>query len=1017
MTNPLTYHASRILHPGSRILHPGSRILHPGSRILHPASRILHPGSRILHLASCILIAVCTLTATLPASAQSLSAPKLPSSWSIVASYTIPGKASGLAWDGTYIYFGMYWSNGNQVYKFDPSSGTYSLQCTGNFSESFGLTYKAPNLANIVQPSGSAPAQINEFNLSGTTVSTITLPDHYMSGVAFDGSGYWVCTYYPDPGKVYHIDASGAVLSQFTPPNTQPWDICIQGSDLWIADYYGNMLYKVTSSGSLIESHASQGTAPSGVVYDGTYLWYCDGALGGNSTLYKIDLNGSGTPAITVPVTSHNYGTVTVGGSSTWNCQVQNTGSANLVISSIGIPGGIPISTTFSTPATITPGSSASIPLTYAPTTNGSLNTQVSINSNDPIHPSVDLILTGNAVIAGPHINITTTSHDWQERRKNAYSRWILTVGNNGDQPVVISALNMSDPHFIVDQNTSLPITIQPLQTAMIGLWFHPSGAGAFTGTLGIISNDPTQSPFNISLSGTGIDTVYPMGTTLWTFTISAGFDNSPKAICSVPDITGDSVPEVVIGSEDYYIRCFNGNASVTGDVLWATLIPSGPVYCQNTIAVTGDIDNDGYADIIVGTTGGSCSVIALSGKTGAQLWKHDTHEYGGGGWLYQVDTKYDYNNDGFPDVLAAAGDDGNNTGPHRAYCLNGKTGATIWSRSTEGACFSVIGVEDFTGDGQPDVVAGATSASQANGRVFGLDGVNGSIKWTFYPNGSSTWALLQIDDVTGDGIKDVASGDFSGHIYFHNAVSGAQVKSLSVGTDIILRFQDMGDVNADGHPDFLVAHSGPKGIMVNGFLGTFLWQKTLSDQSWNVTNMGDVNWDGVNDAGIGTLYNDNQSYFMNGKNGDIFESNPAPGAVDALSSIPDIIGDKSRELMVGCRDGEVFCLSGGFDSTTTGIRDTGSGMQDFTAKVYPNPCRDYFTVSFKLSQQSDIKISISDLAGRILYSQLTADVGAGKHDILINRAYAGLLTGHKGVGIIQIESDSGVYHQKLLFY
>ena len=101
--------------------------------LTYTASRILHPGSRILHLASCILIAFCAITATRPASAQSSSAPKLPSSWSIVASYTIPGKASGLAWDGTYIYFGMYWSNGNQVYKFDPSTGTSSLQCTGTF--------------------------------------------------------------------------------------------------------------------------------------------------------------------------------------------------------------------------------------------------------------------------------------------------------------------------------------------------------------------------------------------------------------------------------------------------------------------------------------------------------------------------------------------------------------------------------------------------------------------------------------------------------------------------------------------------------------------------------------------------------------------------------------------------------------------------------------------------------------------------------------------------------------------
>jgi hypothetical protein len=970
---------------------------------------------RLRFLAFGILVAVCAGLEIQPITAQNSSAPKFPTIWSIVASYSIPGKASGLAWDGTYIYFGMYWSNGNQVYKFDPSNGTASLQCTGTFDESYGLTYKSPNLVNIIQPSSSSqPAQINEFTMSGSPVGTINLPDHYMSGVAYDAGSYWVCTYYLDPGIVYHLNSSGGIISQFVPPNNQPWDICLQGSDLWIADYYGNMLYKVTSSGSLLESHASQGTKPSGVVYDGTYLWYCDGELGQNSTLYKVDLNGSGTPVINVPVTSHDYGTITVGNSSTWNCQVQNTGSANLVINSVDIPSGQPISTTFVTPATITPGSSVNIPLTYAPTTGGALNTQVSINSNDPINPTVNVTLTGNAVIAGPHINIQTTSNDWQERRKNAYSRWYLEVGNDGDQTLTISALNMSDPNFIVDQGVSLPLNIPTLQTVNIGLWFHPTAAGQDTGTLSIFSNDPAQNPFNIGLSGTGIDILYPLGTSLWTYMITGGSDNSPKSIHSIPDITGDTVDDVIIGSEDDYVRCFNGNASVTGDVLWETFIYAGAVYQQNAIAIIDDINNDGYKDVIIGTAWGDRSVIALSGKTGAQLWKHDTHEYGGGGWVYQVDTKYDYNNDGFPDVLAAVGDDGSNTGPHRVYCLDGKTGQTIWSRSTQGAAFSVIGVEDFTGDSKPDVVAGATDANQVNGRVFGMDGVDGSIKWTFYPSGSSTWALIQIDDITGDGIKDVASGDFNGHIYFHDAVTGAQAKILSVASDIILRFEDMGDVNSDGHPDILVAHSGPTGIIVDGFQNTALWQKTIADQSWNVTNMGDINWDGVNDAAVGTLYNNNRAYFFNGKNGSQLTVVPEANPVDALSSIPDIVGDGSRELMVGGRDGSVFCLSGGYDSATVAINEKKS--KSLAVKVYPNPCRDEFNVFLSLPVRSDVKISVCDITGRTLCTRLISDESPGPHTYYFNRNALNFGITQQGIGIITIETQQGIFHGKIVF-
>lgn len=282
---------------------------------------------------------------------------KQPTAWSIVASYTIPGKASGLAWDGTYLYFGIYGVNGDHVYKFDPGNGSYSLQCTGPFNDAFGLSYKSPNLLTISQPSSSSsPASALEFSMAGATVSTITLADHYMSGIAYDAGNYWVCTYYPDPGTVYKINASGTILSQFTPPNNQPWDICMQGADLWIADYYAYMLYKVTTSGTVLESHACETQRPAGIVYDGTYLWYCDGPLGGNSILYQVDLGGSGTPEINVPVTSHDYGTVTIGDSETWNCNVENTGTADLVITDIEITGGQPVTTTIVTPDTLSPG-------------------------------------------------------------------------------------------------------------------------------------------------------------------------------------------------------------------------------------------------------------------------------------------------------------------------------------------------------------------------------------------------------------------------------------------------------------------------------------------------------------------------------------------------------------------------------------------------------------------------------------------------------------------------------------
>jgi len=923
---------------------------------------------------------------------------KQPNTWSIVATYTLTGKASGLAWDGTYIYYGIYGSNGDQIYKFNPANGVSTLQCTGSFGDSYGLTYKSPNLVNTDHvTSPSVPATAIEFTMSGTTVSTLNLPDHYMSGIAYDAGNYWVCTYYPDPGTVYKINSAGTVLSQFTPPNDQPWDICVHGADLWIADYWGDMLYKVTSTGTLLESHASESTDPAGIVWDGAYLWYCDGPTGTNSTLYKIDLLGTGTPAINVPVTSHNYGNVTVGNSSLWNCQVQNTGTANLTITNIGIPSGQPISTTFTTPQTITPGNNVNVPLTYSPTAATVLNTQVTISSNDPINPTVNVSLTGNGVFGGPHISLPYTSHDWGDRRAGAYSRWKMPLTNDGDATLTITALNMSDPNFFVDESVVLPMTVPSTGTVYIGIWFHPEAGIDYNGTLTIVSDAVGQNSIDVDLEGTGIETQYPIGTLLWSYLITTGsYDNSPKAIMPIQDITGDGVDDVLVGSEDNYIRCFNGNASVSGDVMWATEVPGGSLYSQKCLVTIDDINNDGYRDVIAGTAWGDRSIIAFSGKTGLQLWKHDTHEYGGGGWVYQVDAKYDYNNDGFPDVLAATGNDGSNTGPVRVYCLNGLTGISIWERPNpdSGPLFSVIGVEDFTGDGQPDVVAGASNQGETSARVFGIDGSDGAVEWTNYPSGSSTWGLMQLDDINGDGIKDVAAGGFGGQILLMNAVNGANLHFLNIGSAIINRLQDMGDVNKDGYRDILVAHSSPQGIIVNGYSGEYIWTVPLADQSSNVGNIGDVSWDGYNDAIIGTLFQSNYAYFLDGFDGNVLESVSTVEPVDAINAIQDIVGDTSMEMVIGNREGMVACLSGGYDTTSIGIPFTQdqSGQKNIVA--FPNPFRNQLNIRFILEQQMPVKLELYDFTGRFVALLHEAIYPAGIHTYLWNRE------GEKGIGI-----------------
>lgn len=837
--------------------------------------------------------------------------------WSIVQTFPIIADASGLAYDGTYLYCGIYGVAGSNIYQINPQTGSYSLLFTGPQDDAYGLTYDGEYLWVTDHPgSSSTPAKAMKLDWNGNILYEFNLPAHYMSGIAYDNGDFWVAQYYPDPSVIYKVDTSGTILQQFTAPDNQPWDLCMENGFLWMADYWGDTLYKInTTSGAVVESHGSEGVDPAGVVWDGQYLWYCDNGEGAYDYLYKVDLLGGGTPAITVVETFHNYGAVTVGESISWNATVQNIGTAPLVITDVTITGSTYVTCPATFPLTITPGNQTFLPFIYAPLQYGPLNANATIFSNDPLHPTVQINLVGNAMNPGPDIYLPETSHAYGSVRLHANTRWFMQIANLGDESLIISDISCDDSHFTVEDTLTYPITIGILSSVKIGVWFQPEDTIPYTGTLTVMSNDPDSDPSYVTVQGTGVSNTYPIGDIIWQYQIPDDpIDNSPKAMASIDDVNGDGRSDLIICSEDDYVRCMNGNSHLNADALWE--MPIGSVYSQLDLSLTQDIDNDGYQDVVVGTAWGGRSIITLSGRTGQILWQHDTHEYGGGGWVYQVDCRYDYNDDGVIDVLAATGDDSSDTGPKRVYCLDGLTGMSIWECPLNGPVFSVIGIEDCTGDGHPDVVAGASNEAETIGKVVGINGATGTSLWTHTVTGSSVWALEQIDDISGDGIKDVIAGDFIGYIYGLDVTDGGEQWQNSCGNVIITRFAKLDDVNGDGHPDIMPAllayGSGHITYLIDGYTGGFVWSAYVDDKPAMVERIDDITWDGINDVVVGTLYTNNYWYFLNGVDGTTIQSGPFSAPVDAITVLPDIVGDTSMELIVGGRYGDVVCYSGG---------------------------------------------------------------------------------------------------------
>jgi len=928
--------------------------------------------------------------------------------WTIVQTYSIPGKASGLAWDGTFLYYGIYGANGANVYRFDPSTSTATLLFSNPaIGDSYGMTYDGQHLW-IIDRASTGNAYAMQISLTGSILQQFTLPQQYMSGIAWDNGAFWAASYHPNPGWIYKLSSTGVVQSQIIPPMEQTWDLAMENEHLWLVDYNGNMIFKLNQQGTVLESHPSITQRPSGIVHDGQFLWYVAGPLSGLSTLYKVNPGGSGTPSVTVVPTNIQFGDVLTGQSHSKTFTVSNTGSGLLSFSfqqasqasNVVLPTGN---------FTLNPAQSNDFTATWTPTETGPMSAAAALISNDPLQPIITINFTGNAFTSTPYIVANPMSIDFESIRVQSTRFKRITLTNQGQETLSIQQISISEPGFYTQLPFLLPLNLAASGSASFDVWYYPQLAGTHQSNILIYSNATGQSPLVIPLSGQSITTELALGDVVWDVSLPPSSDNSPKAIHWIPDITGDTRPEVVIASEDNIIRCFNGNASGTGQVIWEREIYAGSLYQQQAIALGGDIDSDGIPDLVVGTAWGDRSVIAINSRTGEIMWKFQTNQFGQGGWVYQVDARNDFNGDGFPDVLAASGNDQFGTGPRRVLCLNGRTGQMIWNYAFTGPVFAVQSIADVTGDGVPEVFAAGSNNGESQGRVALINGANGTLIWDYLTSGSSVWAIAQLDDLNNDGKPELAAGTFNGNIYIFDAAGGAVLAHTSIGNNIITRLVRMDDVNGDGKADLAPGSSGFAATVLSGTNLEPLWSTTLPDKPWNIARIPDLNGDGINDLAVGLLYQNNFVYALDGQNGNILFSAPYGQAIDALTTVPDLTFDNSWEIVAGGRQGKVVVYAGGpVEITNIWAADN----QNSTLSAQPNPFKDYTRIIAEISEGETLNLKIFSVAGEMVWNKMYSGVQGEKVEIIWDGTNNQGKRLDAGVYILQI---SGKNHRKSL--
>ena len=240
-------------------------------------------------------------------------------------------------------------------------------------------------------------------------------------------------------------------------------------------------------------------TAVLGVQFDPAAAGAVTGQLIITSNSYptastSISLTGTGW----IPAVSSFYcSSSAITGAGTDTCTVKLNGSSATGAQSV---------TLSSNNAAVTVPASVTVPANatsaqFAATVSSVVTTQtVTLTASDG-GVSINAALQLNA--NKPTLTISTASLAFNNVVVNSPSTQSVTLTSTGTEPLTISAASLTGAGFTVSGAT-FPLTLNPAQTAVLGVQFDPAAAGAVTGQLIITSNSYPTASTSISLTGTG---------------------------------------------------------------------------------------------------------------------------------------------------------------------------------------------------------------------------------------------------------------------------------------------------------------------------------------------------------------------------------------------------------------------------------------------------------------------------------------------------------------------------------
>ncbi len=205
-----------------------------------------------------------------------------------------------------------------------------------------------------------------------------------------------------------------------------------------------------------------------------------------------------------VPSTGLNFSTQSPGSPSVpQTLTVTNTGSADLVISSLSLSGSNPgdFNVTPPGPVTIVKNTSATFSVTFTPGDFGNRSASLVFNDNAPGNPHT-IPLTG--VGANPGISVPASLSFGNQLINTTSAVNQVIVSSTGTAALNVSSVTITGANaseFTITSGTTF--TVNPGSTSPISITFRPTDVGPRTATLNIVDN-ATGSPHTVTLNGTG---------------------------------------------------------------------------------------------------------------------------------------------------------------------------------------------------------------------------------------------------------------------------------------------------------------------------------------------------------------------------------------------------------------------------------------------------------------------------------------------------------------------------------